>query len=289
VPSIRAATSADLPALSVYLAERMGDGGTPARFQRFFEYAWPLGTDDKPDLGVMIEHDGRVRGFIGAIYGRRLIDGREHKLCNINSWCVDEEMRTHSLMMLKRLLDRKDHDFTCVSPSDRVIEILRFLKFETLETTKVLFFPLSGVPLSKATRRVRVYDRATGIEARLDDEQRRIYRDHSPYHLAQWVIEREGRRCYVVMGKRGRGLRVFADVLHVSDPQLFSETIGLLTARLLAALGTFIVGLDQRFVAASRPARTVRYGGLRTTLFRSRSLNATDLDGLYTELAPILG
>jgi len=286
-PTVRPAAPADRDAIAAYLAEHLRGEGGAARYRRFFDYRW-LSDADKPDLGMMIEVDGRIRGFIGAIYGRRRIRGREHLLCNLNSWCVDEEVRMHSLVMLKRLLDRKEYDFVCVSPSDRVTELLRFFKCQTLDTGKLLFGPLSGVPASPRAWRVKVWDARSGIERHLDDEDRRVFADHAPYRLAQWLIERGDRRCFAVMARRGRGLRVFADVLHASDPQLFAESIGLCIPRLARALGTVLAGLDRRFLPTP-PPRTVGYDGLRAPLYRSATLAPTDLDALYTEFVPMYG
>jgi hypothetical protein len=278
---------ADRDAIATYLAAHLqGDGGAE-RYRRFFDYRW-LSDADKPDLGMMIEQAGKVRGFIGAIYGRRRIRGRDHQLCNLNSWRVDEDVRMHSLVMLKRLLDRAQYDFVCVSPSDRVTELLKFFKFQTLDTGKLLFGPLSGVRAAPLSWRVKVWDARSGIERHLGDDDRRVFADHAPYRLAQWLIERRDRRCFVVMGRRGRDVRVFADVLHVSDPELFAESIGLLIPRLALALGTVIAGLDRRFLSTP-PPRTVGYDKLRAPLYRSATLGPTDLDALYTEFVPMYG
>jgi hypothetical protein len=287
VPIVRPATPADRPAIAEYLARHLqGDGGA-ARYRRFFEYSW-LADADKPDLGMLVEDGGHIRGFIGAIYGRRTIRGRVHQLCNLNCWRVDEEVRTHSLVMLKKLLDRRQYDFTCVSPSDRVTELLRFFKFELLDHGKLLFLPLSGVPGRPRAWRVRVHDARTGFASALDDSERQIVADHAPYRLAQWLIERGSERAFVVLARRGRGVRVFADVLHVSNPALFGETIGLLAPRLVAALGTILVGCDRRFLPQP-PPRTIGYDRLRKPLYRSATLGPTDLDALYTEFVPMYG
>lgn len=287
MPTVRPATLADRDAIAAYLAEHLRGEGGAARYRRFFAYSW-LADADKPDLGMMIEDAGRVRGFIGAIYGRRRIRGREHRLCNLNCWRVDEDVRMHSLVMLKRMVDRADYHFTCVSPSDRVTELLKFYKFETLDTGKYLFGPLSGVPARPAAWRLKVWDARSGIERELGDDDRQIFVDHARYRLAQWLIERGDRRCFVVMARRGRGIRVFADVLHVSDPALFAESIGLLTPRLFRALGTVLTGLDRRFLPAP-PPRTIAYDRLRAPLYRSHTLAPADLDALYTEFVPMYG
>jgi hypothetical protein len=285
VPAVRAATPADRDAIAVYLSERLR-GGPPARYRRYLDYSW-LGDADRPDLGMLVEDNGAVRGFIGAIYSRRRIRGNEVALCHLTSWHVDDDVRLHSLPMLKRLLDRHPH-VAATSPAPRVVELLEFFKFKRLDHRKLVIPPLGGVPASPRAWRVRVWDAHDGIERHLDDKQRRVYLDHARYRVAQWVIERGDRRCYAVMARRGRGLQVFADVLHASDPQLFAEAIGLCTVRLVRALGTPLAGIDLRLVPA-RPPRTAIYDRLRPVLFRSPSLQAGDIDALYSEFVPMYG
>ena len=229
-----------------------------------------------------------MRGFLGALYARRLVRGVEHRLCNISSWAVDHEHRKLSLSMIQGLLDQKDHTFTCFSPSDKVVEILGFFKFRKLETEKVIVTPLSGGRrLLGPARRWRVCQGA-GTEARLDPMQLRLYRDHAGYRLGHFLIEDGTRSCYVVTGRRGRGPRIFADVLHVDDPGMLLECLPRLAWPLFRVHGTLLVGLDRRYVPRL-PALSYVYGGLRPVQFRSATLEAKDIDALYTELVPMSG
>jgi hypothetical protein len=283
--AIRAATEADLPAISRYLAERMGHGYPPARYRRFFEYQWA----PRPNLGFLIEEGTSVRGFIGAIYSVRKIRGADHRICNINSWSVDEAHRKLSLAMAMRLLAQPGYSFTCFSPAEVVVECLRFFKFETWHVEKVLFTPAHGLRNAVRRPRVRVLtpeSAGAAFEAALDDTQRQIHRDHAPYRCGQMLIERGDRRSYVVTVRRGRGARAFADVLHASDPALFVEAIAYTHLPLWRAHRTFLTGIDQRFVEHVGPTTYV-YRGLRPLQYRSASLTLHDIDTLYSELVPI--
>lgn len=285
--AIRAAAEADLPAISRYLADRMGHGYPPERYRRFFEYRWA----PRPNLGFLIEDGGSVRGFIGAIYSVRNIRGAEHRICNINSWSVDEEHRKLSLMMAMRLLAQPGYSFTCFSPADVVVECLKFFKFETWRVEKVLFTPAHGVraALTASRPRVRVLTPqrdAAAFEAALDETQRQIYRDHAPYRCGHMLIERGDRRSYVVTVRRGRGGRAFADVLHASDPSLFVEAVAHTHVPLWRAHRTFLTGIDRRLVEHV-PAATYVYRGLRPLQYRSPTLTLNDIDTLYSELVPI--
>src|SRR5262245_5002953 len=87
---IRPATLADAEALAAYCAGALGGSGGAARYRRYFDYRW---LADKPDLGVLIEDAGQIRGFIGAIYAHRRVAGQDHTFCNLTSIAVDESHR----------------------------------------------------------------------------------------------------------------------------------------------------------------------------------------------------
>jgi hypothetical protein len=280
----RPALPSDLPRVAEYLSRRLAGGG-PARYRRFFEYTWPA---DAPNIGVLLEEERQVRGFLGALYASRRVGAEEHPFCNISSWAVDDEHRKMSLTMLKRLLAPRDHTFTCFSPSKTVVELLAFFKFKLLESTKVILSPLSGAPALLRTGPGTVVTTGPALERRLDQEQRRLYRDHRGYRLGHFLVERGEERCYLVTGRRGRDVRAFADVLHVDNVPLFLDALARLSWPLFRAHGTLLVGLDRRHLARLPPLAYAS-GGLRPVQWRSPTLGPSDIDALYTEIVPILG
>ena len=172
---LREARAADLPAVAAYLADRLGRRAQ--HFVRYFEYGW---LADKPDLGVLVEEGGRIGGFLGAIYARRPVRGRELLFCNLTSWHVDDHLRHLSLEMMARCLARPGCTFTTFSPSEKVVAVLRYFKFQRVDAEKVLFAPVSG--LSGLLRRPRPRISWGGeLPARLTDAERRIFDDHRGY------------------------------------------------------------------------------------------------------------
>ncbi len=279
--TIRAATEADLHGVGDYLASRLSNRD-PARYRRFFQYRW---MPDRPNLGFLIEDAGAIRGFIGAIYARRTLRSGARLVCNISSWAVDDDHRQLGLMMAKRLLDQKDMAFTCFSPSERVVELLRFFKFETWESEKVLFPIGSGLRHAVVAATTRLLH-GEALASSADPVHRKILEDHRDYRLARFALERGDRRCYVIAGRRGRGVKVFADVLYASDPPLLVEAVARAHPHVVRTLRAAIVGVDRR-VLSDVPRDTLSYRKLRPLQYRGLSL--ADLDTLYSELVPILG
>jgi hypothetical protein len=188
--------------------------------------------------------------------------------------------------MLKSLFDQRDCTFTCFSPSDRVVEILRFFNFQTWPMEKVIFTPASGLHFGSRGPPVEVVTSPPRIEALLDEEQRRIRRDHLPYRCGHLVLRSGDRTCYVVTVRRGRDVRAFADVLHASDPGLLLRAIARTHLPMARAHRTFLTGIDRRFLN-KLPLGTFIYRDLCPLQFRSSSLQLGDIDSLYSELVPL--
>ena len=280
---IREARAADLPAVDAYLTDRIGQGHR--HFRRYFEYGW---LADKPNLGFLVEERGRIGGFLGAIYARRPVHGREELFCNLTSWHVDDHLRSLSLEMMARCLARPGCTFTTFSPSEKVVAVLRYFKFQLVDAEKVLFAPISGLSgLLRPPRPRLTWGR--DLAARLTDAERRIFDDHRGYRCGHFLVERGAERCYLVTVRRGHGARAFADVLHASNPELLADAIAWTHAPVARTHGTFVTGVDRRLLRR-RPATGLRYRGLRPLMFRSElPLGAHELDTLYSELVPMYG
>jgi hypothetical protein len=283
--TIRPALAADLDAVTEYLARTLGaaDGRAPAHYRRVLDYRW---LASKPDLGVVIEDAGRVRGFLGAIYAERVVDGAARRFCNLTSIAVDESHRSHTLRAFAALLSDKDRTYTCFSANEQVAKILEFYKFHRTPPAKVLVGPGSG--LGGLARRVRVISDPARLAGELDPAQQAIARDHAPYRCAQLVLAAGARRCFMVAVRRGRGVRAFADVLHASDPDLLVTALPWIQLPLWRALGTVLTGIDERWVRV-RPRLAAVYTKLRPMHVRSSTLVPDQIDALYSELVPLYG
>lgn len=283
-PIIREARAADLTAVASYLAPRMGGRGGEERFRRLWEYGW---LDDKPNLGFLIEDRGEVGGFVGAIYARRRVRERELLFCNLTSWHVDERFRNLSLTLMARCLAQPNLTFTTFSPTEHVVQVLKFFKFQLLDAEKVMFAPVSGLAGLVRRPRARIFW-GKDLPGHLTDPERRIFEDHRSYRCGHFVVEQGGERCYFVTVRRGRGARAFADVLYAGNPGLLAEAIALTHLPIWLTHRTVLTGLDRRLLR-SQPAGAFAYRGSRPLMFRSDALGAEDIDTLYSELVPLYG
>lgn len=283
--TIRPAVEREIPRLAEFMASRLqGDGG-PTRYRRYLEYRW---NAPRPDVGIVIEDGGEIRGFIGAIYSVRTIAGHPHPFCNLTSIAVDPTHRKLTLNAFSQLFKRKDTTFTSFSSSEAVQKIFDFFKFAHRPGERIIV-PITGAGIPRRLlRRVRVTTDLENILAALGPDERRIAVDHSSYRCAQALIERGDRRSHVIAVRRGRGLKVFADVLYASDRTLLTEELASLQPSLMRSLGTLLVGIDPKWMPA-RPPLSFVYTKLRPTYARSPVVAIDDVDLLYSELVPMSG
>jgi hypothetical protein len=88
------------------------------------------------------------------------------------------------------------------------------------------------------------------------------------------------------MDRRKRLPRVFASVLHVSDPELFHAMLRPLAGYLLLRHGALAMLAELR-VVGRRPAASVDLATPRPKMYRSSTLRPTDVDYFYSELVSL--
>ena len=278
-PTIRRAFATDLAAVTEFLAVRLAGAGGAARYLRILDYRW---CADKPDLGVLVEDGGRIRGFIGAIYA----DRPAGRFCNLTSIAVDEDYRRLTLQMFGALFRDKSLAFTCFSASEAVEAILQFFKFQHWPNERVVVGPPSGLRAVTRVGRVHVISDPGELDIQLRPDELAIARDHRPYRCGELLVVDGNRRCFVVTVRRGRGIRAFADVLYASDPELLVGRLPWIHAPLFRAHHTLLTGIDRRWVRLT-PSLSFVYTKLRPTYVRAAGLDPTTIDALYSELVPI--
>jgi hypothetical protein len=241
----------------------------------------PSWTVESPNHGFQLLHDEELVGVHLAFYSQRLIDGEVENFCNLGAWCVLEPYRSQGIRMLRTLLAQPGYSFTDLSPSGAVVPLNQRLRFSSLDTDTVLI-PARPVPWPRRTTVVADLDT---IESRLTGSDKVIFEDHRRAPAARHLLlERGDRRCYVIFRHdRRKDVPAFASILHVSDRDLFAESITELTRHLLVRHRVLFVLAELR-VIGSRPAMSLRLKKPRPKMFRSTRVGADAIDYLYSEL-----
>ena len=242
----------------------------------------PPWSVDSPNHGFMLEADGEVVGAYLAFYSERPVDGRNQRFCNLAAWCVLPEYRLHALKLLTSLLKQPGYHFVDLSPSGNVVPINERLKLRHLDTTTAL---MPNLPWPSLPGRYRISSKPSVIERLLTGPELQIYRDHRHARAANHVVmSHRGEHCYAIFRRdRRRDLPLFASLLYVSNPPLFTKMSGVFGRHLLLRYGIPATLLELR-ILESQPALSVQVKTSRVKMFKSDSLEPDQIDNLYSEL-----
>jgi hypothetical protein len=239
---------------------------------------WARGTDH----GCMLIADEEIVGVNLAFRSVREIGGRTEHICNLGALCVLPEHRAHAPRLIRAILKGPGVSYTDLSPSGNVVAINERLKMVPLDTRTRLLPNLPSLPkknltLSTKDSHLRTYLKGEGLV---------IYEDHASAPAVRHLLLRVGDRCCHIMWRhdRRKGVRAFATILYVSDRDLFHAFAPQVLGHLLTQHVPFTL-LEERVATANA------FGGYwnvrRPKMFKSASLEPTQIDYLYSELTQI--
>lgn len=271
-------TAADIPNVASFMHENLNTKVPATDWSRALQVPWKVSP---PNHGYFLAEDGRVVGAYLAYYSDREIGGDTLKFCNLGAWCVLESHRHQGLRLLTTLLKQKGYQFTDFSPSGSVVPLNRRLRFTDLDTTTAL---LPNLPVPPR-RGVRVSSSPDVLLDTLSEEELRLYLDHRDTAAARHlVITTAHDHCYVVLRRDTRkGVRAFASVLYVSNPEMFRRYARRLAGHLMTRHGVAATLVELR-VAGGRPAGSKVLSTSRPKMFKSDLLDPDQVDYLYSEL-----
>lgn len=272
-------TDDDVERAAVFLQANLNQRVSADQWEYAVDVPWAV---ESPNAGFMLLEDDEVVGLQLAFYSERTIDGRRERFCNLGAWCVLPAYRFHSLRLLKAALSQEGYHFTDLSPSGNVIGINARLGFRSLDTTTAL---VPNIPWPSWPGRGVISSDPELIERTLTGRQLQIHRDHiATLGARHLVLIRDGEWCYLLFRKDGRkGLRVFASVLYVSNPELAQAMARPLARHLLVHHGAAAM-LSERRIVGYRPRPSLLLRSPRRKMFRSPHLEPAQVDDLYSEL-----
>ena len=274
-PEIEAVTLKTLPEFAEFLHLHLQSERTPEVWFDGLRQHWlPVQTN----YGFFLRKAGKVVGGIGAYYFDREIRGKYERFCNITSWCVLDSFRQHSMRLVLVLLSQPNLNFTDFSPTDVVGRTLRFLNFKEMDERVAVILNLP----SWSNRDIDVLDVPDEIEASLNGDALKVYKDHACYPwLKHILLGRHGQWCHVIYKRQSfKGLPA-AKVLYLNDPKIFSEKYPCLSAYLLSR-GMVSTHVECRFIKKVPGCFSVR-SGFNRKLYLSATLGGDDIDYLYSE------
>jgi hypothetical protein len=232
--------------------------------------------------GYMLIDNEEVVGFLGTIFSTRKIHDQEYRFCNLTSWIVKPEFRNKSLFLLFPLLKLADYNFTNLSAQEHVAAIHRQLGFTEIGSRAQILLPLSGL-FSQGNIKYQIIFDHNKIHDCLQGEELNIFRDHLRFKCSHILLESANDYCYLVASKLIKKMVPILYIHYIGNLHLFLKLIHKVALKLLCHFQSLGLLLEDRFVAGVNLPGAIKYNLPQYKLFKSPSLQARDIDNLYSE------
>lgn len=282
---VRPIEGVDLPAVGEFLSAHLNSSLSSTTWVEALTPTWRTEAETH---GFMLARGEEIVGVYAAFYSEQAgADGATRRVCNLAAWCVLEEFRAHSLLLVRSMVRQRDHELTDLSPSGAVVATNERLGFTHLDTAGAL---VVNPVLARAPRGARLVRDLDEIAALLEGDDRQAFQDHrdslAARHLA---VVHGGRVCWVVFRRvRRKRLPLFAAVIHVSDRALFAEVSGLVYRDLLLRHRLPFTLVENRVVGSAVPWHSRRLASQRPKMYLSRTgAPPESVSQLYSELTQV--
>ena len=259
------------------------------KWRKIFDYRWEA---DEGYVGYALVDDRKVVGFNGAIFSRRIIDGRDARFCNLTSWIVKEQYRTESLRLVFPVLKLKGYTITNLTMNDRAWEVTRRLGFKNLDTNVRILFLVPGLSATRKEEAPVIVSDKSKIAEILDPVNLKIFLDHSHYNCGHLVIQDKYGYSYVIYTrKRYRKYNCdipYAQILYISDRSAFLRRINKVKSYFLKSRKYFFLAVDERLIGNATIPYSKAYQLKIPRMYKSDVLSREQVDNLYSELV-VLG
>lgn len=226
--SIRQIDLADIDAVSTLLGELF-----PNRTRKFWvtvlrrleEHANPPGT---PKFGYLIECENVPVGALLLISTMIEHRGVPFLRCNVSSWCVRPEFRSHAQWLSARAIRRKDATYFNLTPAPHTlaaIEAQGFLRFSSGQ------FVMTAFPsVRRGSVGVRVVGGADEPDAFFEPFERKLLASHARYGcMSFWCVTPERAYPFVFLPRIAKRVVPCVHLVYcreIEDLRRFAPQIG---------------------------------------------------------------
>lgn len=278
--AIRRALADDFPEVySKLLLEFRNPYLSREDYSNLFKRQWAGGEDWH---GFVLDDKDALVGFLGLIFSKRMIKGREHRLCNFSHWIVKPGYRRDSMSLFFAATSLKGYTFTSFTPTRAVAPIYERLRWKMLERRCHIILGLPTPPLMMGRHWQVILD-ANELEGRLSTTETQLYRDHRPFKCRHAFVDNgRGDGCYLVYTCVRRKRLPFVLIHYIGNLDVFLECIALIRWKLCVKERAVGLLADDRYMGGQRVIGAHIYDGERR-FFLSEELTRFDIDSLYSE------
>jgi hypothetical protein len=216
-----------------------------------------------PRYGYALEADGRIVGVILLLFSRRATEIEGGVRCNISSWCVDKEYRSHAVLLHMMAVKHKEVTYLNISPARHTLGAIEALGFRRFSNGQIFLAPVLSRP--RRGVRVRAFTENGPDSALLSEEERRILADHAALGCRALVCVKDGAAYPFVFQDRAvfRGLIPCPHLIYCRGIDEFKRFASAIGRYLLIRTGPFCVidatGPMEGLVGRYFPERAPKY------------------------------
>jgi hypothetical protein len=280
--TLREARGQDFDAVFPLLQKLLSVKIDRERWKLLFVDRWG-GSQDR--YGYLLMDGGRVVGFLGCVFSKRLIGTQWHDFCNLTNWVVEGEYRANSLLLMEPVLELPDCTLTCLTANPTVQAILRKYGFAMFETGQTVVRRRRGLRFSSV--RCSVLRDAVSVASALGGEQATIFSDHASLGNTHLLVESPHGGCQVVIGRRRFSEPILSYLYYVSHRSVFAAHAEAIVDRICKLLDISGLVVDWRELEGRVIRKATTPEVMQPRLFKSPHLGSGSMSLLYSEL-PIL-
>ena len=236
-------------------------------------------------FGYVLEDQERIVGFVGLIFSRRTLNGREEKFCNMTSWVVEEKFRNQSLSLFLPVMKLKKYTLTIHTASKETYAVARKLGFKDLEAKLRIIFPLPSFTTWFTPCQIEI--NGEKFRKNLTGESLHTYTDHLLFKCFHVFIRSPLGECYLVGARVIRKNLAFYQIHHISNSKVFAKFSGHIATVVCARIKTVSIVTDERFLQGNRVMMSRSWSLPNPRVYKSDSVGQDNIDLLYSEL-PVL-
>lgn len=230
---------------------------------------------------VLIDNNIAV-GFLGLLFSERLINNKIEKFCNMSSWIIKEQYRSESISLLFPVLGMKGLTTTVFTPSTITYSVLKSFGFQDISSNRKLIPAVSlGSFLNKKCS--VAFDKEM-ITQGLTEGDLKIYSGHLKFNCIHLLIKSQEGNCYIVLKKCKEKKLPFAEVHYLSNLDIFLKYIAKASVKICLSLKIFGLIVEERYLKGNHFKYSVTVKSYRQAIYKSPSLEKSDIDTLYSEL-----
>lgn len=229
-------------------------------------------------------HTKGIVGFLGTVYGKRVINDEMQCLCNLSSWIVKPEYRNSSLSLLMPVLRQKECIITNFTASNDVARVLLKLGFMGYPASWRLFVPgVSGRHPSWS-----VTDRVGEHIDILNAEDRQIFLDHQELPVIHTLVYSPDAEdyCYLIANRPVLKRIPFSRIHYISNISIFMRYMKMIERHICLRQRTLSVIVDQRLLNNGNMQVGYKFNPGIWNLYRpgNKMIRFDDIDNLYSEI-----